>query len=313
MKIVWISLSILIIGGSIGIGVFGGMYNRIFNKQPSPADAPPSVSIDSPVEIAKQSQPSLNPASARSTKLQILLPLYIYPNWYDRDKYAWQPAIAAAKQVPIIAIINPNNGPDNAPPNTDYQQGIKDLRQAGIEIVGYVPTNYAQRDLRAVEADIDLYAKHFNIDGIFIDEAANHPRNLNYYLQIYRYIKSQSNAAAKPYLAIANPGTAVDKSYIDRPIADITTIFENYQKVWQNYQPPTYVKSPNSRNFAVLIHTAADLQTMERSLDRVAKYQFGYVYITNDSVDSADRNPWNTVPDYWQSQVNYIQKLNQRR
>ena len=88
--------------------------------------------------------------------------------------------------------FNPNNGPNNAPPNADYQQGIKDLQQAGVKIVGYIPTNYTKRDLAAVKADIDLYTKYFKIDGIFIDEAANTPDKLNYYQQLYQYIKDRS-------------------------------------------------------------------------------------------------------------------------
>lgn len=275
----------------------------------------PSIGISSPptnvsnparIELASRPQSPHLDRSNRSPKLQILLPLYIYPNWYDREKYVWRDVIAAAKKVPIVAIINPNNGPDRAPPNVDYQQGIEDLHQAGIKIIGYIPSNYAKRDLRAVLADIDLYIKYFKIDGIFIDEAANTPDKLNYYRQIYQYLKSQP----KHYSTIVNPGTDVDESYISQPVADITVIFENYQKVWQNYQPPVYTKKYSSQHFAALIHTTADRQLMLSTLDRAVRSKFGYIYITNDSIDSLDRNPWNTLPEYWQSQVNYIQKIN---
>jgi predicted small secreted protein len=310
MKLVWILTSILIIGSSIGYGMLGGMKQQTLNLRSSetkPLQQPTSIEIAPNIAIQTH-------RSELQPQLTILLPLYIYPNWYDREKYAWIQVIAAAKKVPIVAIINPNNGPDNGPPNSDYRQGIQDLRQAGIKIVGYVPTNYANRDLQAVKNDINLYAKHFNIDGIFIDEAASTPDKLTYYRQIYQHIKSRSttssNRTTKPFLAIANPGTTIDESYTKQPIADITAIFENYQKVWKNYRSPAYAKYPNSQNFAVLIHTAADRKMMESILDRVARERFGYVYITNDSVDSIDRNPWNSLPDYWESQVDYIQRLN---
>ena len=239
-------------------------------------------------------------------KLQILLPLYIYPNWYDRDKYLWKQVTTAAKKVPIVAIINPNNGPDNAPPNSDYQQGIQDLHQAGVKIVGYVPTNYTRRDLNAVKADINLYIKHFNIDGIFIDETANTQDKLDYYQQIYQYIKSRS----KRYQTILNPGTDIAESYIREPVADVLVIFENYHKVWANYQPPAYIKNYAPQHFAALVHTTANLELMKSTLDRAAKHKFGYVYITNDSTDTANHNPWDSLPSYWLAQVDYIQKLN---
>jgi hypothetical protein len=255
------------------------------------------------------SQMAIVDRSSHDPKLQILLPLYIYPNWYAKDKYVWKQVTIAAKKVPIVAIINPNSGPNHAPPNLDYQQGIEDLHQAGIKIVGYVPTNYANRDLQAVKIDIDLYTKYFKIDGIFIDEAANTPDKLNYYHQLYQYIKSRS----PQYQAIVNPGTDIDESYLQQPVADVMVIFENQQKAWANYRLPTYTKKYSSQHFAALIHTTANRKLMKSTLDRVVKYKFGYVYITNDSTNTADRNPWDSLPEYWQSQVNYIQQLNTDR
>jgi Spherulation-specific family 4 len=265
--------------------------------------------------IAPQSQQSniSNPnqmvilgESNHNSKLQILLPLYIYPNWYDKDKYIWKQVITAAKKVSIVAIINPNSGPNHAPPNPDYQQGIKDLHQVGVKIIGYVPTRYTKRDLQAVKDDIDLYTKHFQVDGIFIDEATNTPDKLNYYRELYQYIKSQSAL----YNVIINPGISVDESYISQPVADVTVIFENYQKVWTKYHPPAYTKHYSSQHFAALVHTTANRKLMKSTLDRAVKNNFGYIYITDDSTDTGNRNPWDTLPEYWQAQVNYIQQLN---
>jgi hypothetical protein len=244
--------------------------------------------------------------AAPNPKLQILLPLYIYPNWYDRDKYIWKQVIVAAKKVPIVAIINPNNGPNNAPPNPDYQQGIKDLHQAGVKILGYVPTNYGKRELESVTADIEIYNKYFNVDGIFVDETANQRDKLKYYQQIYQYTKARSAR----YQVIINPGTDIMESYLRQPVADVTVNFENYQKVWNDYHPPAYTKKYSAQNFAALVHTTADLKLMKNTLDRVEKNKFGYVYITNDSTDTANQNPWDTLPSYWQAQVDYIHQLN---
>jgi Spherulation-specific family 4 len=239
-------------------------------------------------------------------KLQILLPLYIYPNWYDKDKYLWKQVITVAKKVPITAIVNPNNGPNNAPPNSDYQQGLQDLRQAGVKIIGYVSTNYAKRDIKLVKTDIDLYTKHFKIDGIFIDEAATTPDKLNYYQQLYQYIKDRSISAQ----VIINPGTDINEKYISQPVADTIVIFENYQKTWTNYRPQTYTKKYSPQNFAALVHTTSNRKLMKSTLDRAVKSRFGYIYVTNDSTDANNRNPWDTLPEYWQAEVNYIHQIN---
>ncbi len=242
----------------------------------------------------------------RQSKLNILIPLYIYPNWYDRDKYMWKQVVVAAKKVPITAIINPNNGPNGAPPNLDYQQGIKDLRQAGVRIIGYVHSNYGKRDLKLVKADINLYTKHFNVDGIFIDETASSRDKLNYYQKVYQYIKSQD----KSLEVIINPGTDLDESYIKKPVADVAVIFENDRKGWNKYQPPVYIQNYSASHFAALVHTAANSKVMKGILDRARNSNFGYIYITNDSTNTANHNPWDSLPSYWQAEVDYIRKLN---
>jgi hypothetical protein len=248
----------------------------------------------------------LNQATSRNPKLQILLPLYIYPNWYDQNKYGWKQVISAAKQVPIVAIINPNSGPNHAPPNADYQQGIKDLHQAGVKIIGYVPSNYADRDLQAVKADIDLYTKYFQVDGIFVDEAASSIDKSKYYQQIYQYIKTKSTK----YNVVINPGVNLDASYVDQKVADTIVTFENHHKNWRNYQPIGLNKQYSPQNFAALVHTTADRKLMKSTVDRAIKNRFGYIYITDDSTNTLNKNPWDTLPAYWQAEVNYIQKLN---
>ncbi len=251
-------------------------------------------------------QKIVNSGSSHHPHLQILLPLYIYPNWYDKNKYAWKQVIAAAKKVSIIAIINPNSGPNNAPPNTDYQQGIKDLHQAGIKIVGYVPSNYSKRDIQSVKLDIDIYTTHFKIDGIFIDEAASSIEKASYYHQLYQHIKSKST----DYNVIINPGVSLDEKYLAQGVADIIITFENYQKNWSSYAPTKYQKNYPAQKFAALVHTTANRKLMKSILDRAIKNNLGYIYITNDSTNTLNKNPWDTLPEYWQAEVNYIQQLN---
>jgi Spherulation-specific family 4 len=306
MKLHWILTTILTIGCSMSCS------SRDIDRQDIVAGSTVRNSPHQP-NSSELMQAVINRSNPHS-KLQILLPLYIYPNWYDKHKYVWKQVIIAAKKVPIVVIINPNNGSNGAPPNPDYQQGIKDLHQAGVKILGYVPSNYANRDLQAVKADIDVYLQHFKIDGIFIDEAASKEDKFNYYQQLYQYIKSRSphisTKVSSQYQVVINPGTSVDEIYLKQPVADLTVIFENYQKVWADYHPPTYIKNYSSQHFAALVHTTANRKLMKSILDRAVKYNFGYVYITNDSTDTVDRNPWDSLPEYWQSQVNYIQKIN---
>ncbi len=66
------------------------------------------------------------------------------------DKYLWKELTAAAKKVIITANINPNMVL-MARAKYRLSKGNRQLRRAGVKIVGYVPTNYGKRDIKAVQ------------------------------------------------------------------------------------------------------------------------------------------------------------------
>ena len=243
---------------------------------------------------------------AKGDSLKILLPLYIYPNWYEPDNYTWSQVVAAAQRVPIVAIINPNNGPDGNPPNSDYAKGLKDLKQADVTTIGYVYTKYGDRPIAEVKHDIDLYYQYFGVKGIFLDESSSSATEIDYYQDIYRYIKAKGDRE----LVVINPGTHTDREYLTRPAADTSVIFENYSYAWEEYQPPSYVDGNQSEHFAILVHSVPDAATMKSYLDRAVERNIGYVYVTNDSPIEDDGDPWNSLPPYWQEEVDYVFDLN---
>ena len=98
-------------------------------------------------------------------------------------------------------IVNPSSGPGSTQfPDEDYSTAIKNLTgYSNVEVVGYVRTGYATRNISAVIADVDTYAgwasnsSALAMDGIFFDEAP------------YEY-----SAAAVEYMRTANE--AVNKA-----------------------------------------------------------------------------------------------------
>lgn len=244
--------------------------------------------------------------SASSNAIKIMIPLYSYPTWYNRETYFWTKIVEAAKQVPITAIINPNNGPGGGPPNQDYAEGLQDLRTAKMTILGYVFTSYGQRNLTDIKADIDLYENYYKLDGIFLDEAASRADKLDYYQEIYNYIKAKSHLK----LVVLNQGTHADEGYLTRPAADVTVIAENYPTAWEQYQPLSYVKSYDKSRFACLIHTVSDVEIMKKQIELASDRNVGYVYITDDSTSSGDGDPWNSLPSYWPQEIDYVRELN---
>src|SRR5688572_2010115 len=98
--------------------------------------------------------------------LGILVPAYFGPG------AQWSALNRAAERVPLIAIMNPNNGP-GAVKNNNYAGAINALKGSKGRVIGYVHTSYTKRAAEEVRRDIDRYYSFYDIDGIFIDEMTN--------------------------------------------------------------------------------------------------------------------------------------------
>jgi hypothetical protein len=240
-------------------------------------------------------------ASARAGDLQILFPLYSYPNWYQPASYIWDDVAAAASTVPITAIINPNNGPDGGAPNSDYVHGMGDLAAGGVTMIGYVYTSYGNTTLRPladIKTDIDLYDQFYTgVSGIFLDEVSSDSADVAYYQAIYDYIQAKPNLTK----VFANPGTNTDEGYISGPAADTTVIFENTSG-WSGYVPDSYVVNYSNQKFAGLFLNIPTVAGMEAAVDLAVERNIGYVFATNDTTP----NPFNSLPSYWADEVAYV-------
>src|SRR3989441_6587925 len=124
---------------------------------------------------------------AAPTNSGIVIPLYTYPT--DGSWAATLQARNAHPNVPIIAVINPNNGPGGSS-DPNYVQGVKNFQSAGVIVLGYVATGYASHAMSNLDAQINSYWNLYRVDGIFFDEMANNQGNENYDSTLNTYVKS---------------------------------------------------------------------------------------------------------------------------
>jgi hypothetical protein len=256
-------------------------------KPTSPATQAPSTPAPTPAATTKPTTPPTAPTTrpvvtdlcaptpVSSEPLKIMVPLYVYPG------AAWDALIAAASKVKILAIVNPNSGPV-ANVDSAYASYMTKLKNAGVEMVGYVYTSYGNRDLAAVKADIDTYANKYPLlTGIFLDEAASEAGKVPHYTQIYNHIKSKNYVHS-----ILNPGVAPDQGYM--AISSNIMIFENYGTALAGTSFNNYVKcAPNAAEkagykyrFSGIAHTApASIQASY--VQGMANLGIGYVYVTD--------------------------------
>ena len=238
--------------------------------------------------------------------LEILLPLYSYPNWWEPAKYIWDDVAAANKQVPITAIINPDSGPGGCPPNSDYQRGIADLRAGGVTMLGYVHTSWCQRDMETIKGDIDLYDACFGIDGIFLDQveggSCSSADCCDWYEQLIAYVKAGPNLD----LAHLNPGMITGECYYKIPTCDTIVLFEDFATDWPGYRPCSCVTHHPAGRSSMLVHSESDADTMKSHIDLALLRNVRYVFITDLTLP----NPYDGLPSYWQVELDYIESTN---
>jgi hypothetical protein len=227
-------------------------------------------------------------SEARRNK--ILIPLYSYPNWWA-EEYTWQNLIEIRERHPdseIVAIVNPENGHFNEQ-NSDYVRGIRDLKEAGIRVIGYVYTNYGDRESDEVIQDLDAWRDYYRsegVEGIFFDETSTDPAKLDYYTLLSGAARSRGFATV-----VLNPGTTTDSGYIESGIADIVVTYENPAASLLADPPAEYNTPTESTRLALLLYEMRD-EDLSYFLDVAEEHDFDYIYFTEDG---ADGNPWDSV------------------
>src|SRR5437016_4241353 len=224
---------------------------------------------------------------AATSNSGVVIPLYTYPT--DGSWAASLQAKKAHPNVPIIAIINPSDGPGGAS-DSNYVQGVKNFQAAGIIVIGYVATGYASHGMSDLDAQISRYKNWYSVNGIFFDEMANNQGNENYYSTLNTYVKSLGMT-----YTMGNPGTTTLKSYVGT--LDSIIIYESAGTPSLSYPASaTFYPSYSKSNFGFLAYSVPSLDT---SFETSTSTYVQWMYITNDGLS----NPWDTLPSYFMNEV----------
>jgi hypothetical protein len=242
---------------------------------------------------AARAQTSLGP-------LGLLVPAYIDPSV---NMSAWNVLATTATRVPLLAIMNPSNGPGRRL-DAYYLAAAQAVAQSGGRVLGYVYTSYGKRSLSAVQADVNRYFSWYPVAGIFFDEMASTAtsRNLNYYGKLATYVRSKRAGA----MIVANPGVAFDRAFAENRTADVFVdaedpadeVLSSAQAAWTQNYPPSM--------FAELAYAAGDDAAVVRSL---AQRRIAWVYSTQLTAT----NPWAALPDDFAAEVNALIGINATR
>jgi hypothetical protein len=209
-------------------------------------------------------------------RCHMLIPAYVPPDAV--------PDLARAAR-PKLLVVNPASGP-GAVRDDAFVAAVRGARQAGVRVLGYVPTGYGARPRAEVEADIDRYAQWYGTDGVFLDEAAAAPSLLEHYRRLAAHAR-----AAGERLVVFNPGTVPERAYFD--VADVIVTFEGpYARYLDAMErAPGWVRDLPPERSAVLVYGATADQAASVVTDT---RHAGYVYATSGTLP----HPWGKLPAY---------------
>lgn len=198
------------------------------------------------------------PAYAQDGK-GLIVPLY---GW----DAGWSQVIQAKQSYPgtqIFAVVNPAAGPGSGP-DSHYLSVVNEMKNAGVNVLGYVASSYASADLSTLENQIRAYHDWYGVNGIFIDEVS--PSALSYYQTLHDYAHGVGAQSV-----VLNPGAPVPASYANA--GDIIVAYEN-----------GYIPSQVSSNgispskLGALIHGVTPSRDQYEGLLN----QVGYLYLAPD-------------------------------
>lgn len=267
---------------------------------PPPATHEP----DRVAETAQELNPPQPAGTTPATGIRLIVPAYFYPSGKGLED--WERMNRAAARVPLIAIANPSSGP-GLEQNPDYRQAITAAERAGVQVVGYVNTEYARRPRSVVEGEITRWLEFYpDISGFFFDAQASQATDahLEYYLKLRDFVRARKPKA----LIIANPGTICEQGFLEQATADVVVCFENSEG-FAKFELPSWTEMYPSARFAALPYNVADTATLRLTLQEAVIKGIKDLYITGHS----GVNPWNGLPEYWETEVEMVQKLNARQ
>lgn len=261
----------------------------------TPTTKPTTTPTTKPTTKPSSSSGSASSGNSGSSSgaVKILVPLYVDPG------SEWDELITAANAgAPIIAIINPDNGPVSSGPDSSYTSYMSKFADAGIEMVGYVHTLYGDRAVSDVETDVQTYAsKYPGLKGIFVDEVSADASELSYYTGLNTNILSKSGYVYN----IINPGTVPDSGYANA--ATTIVVFESPASQWSNSFPSWVSGSPSK--FSAIAYAASSSQ-MSSLVSEMKSAGMGMIYVTDGASGCCT---YNDLTSYFSAEASAVMAL----
>jgi hypothetical protein len=224
----------------------------------------------------KSPSPPAEPPPILSASPQLLVPAYFEPD------EGWA-GMCSEMPAGSTAIMNPDDGP-TAVKLAAYAAAVTSCQADGQKVIGYVYTEYGERSLSTVEAQIsDYYARYPSINGIFLDEMAEIP-DTTYYAALENYVH------AKGGTVVGNPGDTASTNW-QLSVVDQVVAFEGTAASFAHYKPAPWMLTASPSQIAIIIYSASS----NTACSTATADNAGSVYVTN----LGEPNPYGALPSFW--------------
>jgi Spherulation-specific family 4 len=253
------------------------------HRHKAKASSASSASTAPPAGTA-QSQPT-GPVVAAGCQ-DTFVPAYFYAS------STWTQAIET-RPKPGVLLLNVDSGPGTSP-QSHFQTLTKQAQAAGITVLGYSSTEYGDKPIASVEAEINDYKSWYGVNGIFLDLTQGTSAELSYYQKLANYIRANVPGG----VVWLNVGAYPVQSFMS--VANTVMTFEGSYSSYVSDQVPGWVSQYSPSHFAnVLYATPQSDFDSAVNLSRT-RNRAGFLFVTDLS---GSGNPYGAMPGYWSQEA----------
>jgi hypothetical protein len=210
---------------------------------------------------------------------QLLVPAYFHPEVRPQD---WTLLADRAADIRLI-VLNLASGPGTEP-DAAFAPALGRLHSAGVEVVGYVDTNYGQRSAYVVLDEIGRYIDWYGVSGVFFDRVTAAADGLDHYADL-TFRAREIGASLVAY----NHGAYPVEAYAEH--GDLLGTFEGPWRAYVDFTVPRWARARPAGQFFHLVYSVPPGSFGDAFL-LAARRRAGSVYVT----DHGGENPWDRLP-----------------
>lgn len=210
---------------------------------------------------------------------RLIVPAYFHPATRPAE---WDWLAGQAEQVRLV-VLNLADGPGPCPDGA-VCPAVDRLRGAGVQVAGYVDTNYGQRPAAEALADLGRYLDWYQVSGVFFDRAATGAGLVGHYADL-----AEGARRLGAEVVALNHGAHPVEAYAQH--ADLLGTFEGPWPAYLGLAVPRWARTRPAAQFFHLPHSVPP-ESFRDARWLAARRNAGCVCIT----DRGGPNPWDRLP-----------------